>query len=121
MAQFVLDASDLSTEDTFLKYKEGQRRVRARAAQVWQANHAALEEWALFENSLDAGGEVENLAAYNAAYAGQLAGMEAQLQASIANTQAIIQAMQAAVAVATGSELFPGVPLPAPPAEGVEA
>jgi predicted AAA+ superfamily ATPase len=106
MTQFVLDADDLSTEDDFLKYKHRQRVVRARAAQVWQANYAALEEWGEFGSSLTEGGELERLAAYNAAYAGQLAGMEAQLQASIANTQAIIQAMQAAVP----GELFPGVP-----------
>jgi hypothetical protein len=106
MAQFILDASDLSTEDEFLKYKEKQRRVRARAAQVWQANIAALEEWEEFESSLTEGGELVRLTAYNAAYAGQLAGMEAQLQASIANTQAIIQAMQNAVP----GELFPSVP-----------
>ena len=106
MTQFVLDADDLSTEDNFLRYKEAQRRVRSRVAQHWQTGQAALTEWQAFAASLAEGGELESLAEYNAAYAGQLAGAEAQLQAGIGQTMAIIQAMQNAVA----GELFPSVP-----------
>ena len=115
--EYVLNPAQQETEDNFLKYKEGQRRVRSRVAQHWQTGQAALAEWQLFAASLAEGGELETLAEYNAAYAGQLAGAEAQLQAGIVQTMAIVQAMQAAVAGATGSELFPSVPLPEQPAE----
>ena len=106
MTQFVLDPTQQETEDNFLRYKEAQRRNRSRVAQHWQTGQAALAEWEAFAASLAEGGELESLAEYNAAYAGQLAGAEAQLQASIEQTMAIIQAMQAAVP----GELFPGVP-----------
>ena len=106
MTQFVIDPSQQKTEDDFLKYKEAQRRVRARVAQHWQTGKSALEEWESFASSLAEGGELEALAQYNAAYAGQLAGAEAQLQASITQTLVIIQAMQNAVE----AELFPNVP-----------
>ena len=106
MTQFILDADDLSTEDNFLEYKAAQRRVRSRVAQHWQTGQAALAEWEAFAASLAEGGELESLAEYNAAYAGQLSGAEAQLQAGVTQTMAIIQAIQNAVP----GELFPGVP-----------
>jgi len=106
MTQFVLDPTHQETEDNFLKYKEAHRRVRSRVALHWQTGQAALAEWQSFAASLAEGGELESLAEYNAAYAGQLAGAEAQLQAGIVQTMAIIQAMQNAVP----GELFPSVP-----------
>ena len=111
MAQFLLDPNDLNTEATFLRYKEGQRRVRSRAAQHYQSGVALLEEWGDFNDSLAEGGENESIATYNAEYAAQMAGAEAQLQAAVQATLAIILAMQAAVAPL---ELFPSVPLPTP-------
>ena len=58
MTQFVLDPSQQETEDNFLKYKDEQRRVRARVAQHWQTGQAALAEWQAFAASLDEGGEL---------------------------------------------------------------
>ena len=104
--EYVLNPAQQETEDKFLQYKEAQRRVRSRVAQHWQTGQAALAEWQSFAASLAEGGELETLAEYNAAYAGQLAGAEAQLQAGIVQTMAVIQAMQNAVP----GELFPSVP-----------
>lgn len=103
---FVIQASDGTTEQVFMAYKDHQRQVRARVAMVWQSLEASLTAYDEFAAALGAGGELEPVAAYHAEIAAQLAGAEAMLLGGMAQIKSLIEQMQAAAP----GDLFPGVP-----------
>lgn len=106
MTEYIITTGDGETESVFLAYKEEQRRVRAHVSMQWQQAAATLDAYTAFAEKLAAGGELEAVAEYHTAVAGQLAGAEQLLLAKIAEVKALIEQINAAAP----GVLFYGVP-----------
>ena len=103
---YVIITNDGETESVFLVYKEEQRRLRAHVSMQWQQAAATLDAYDAFAEKLADGGELEAVAEYHTAVAGQLAGAEQLLLAKIADVKALIEQINAAAP----GVLFYGVP-----------
>ena len=106
MAEYIITTCDGETESVFLAYKEEQRLLRAQVSMQWQQAAATLDAYDAFAEKLAAGGELEAVADYHTAVAGQLAGAEQLLLQKIAEVKGLIEQINA---VAPGV-LFYGVP-----------
>ena len=105
---YQIDPSNPETETVFLRYKEEQRTVRARATMLWQAAGATIDSYAAFGDKLDEGGELAMVADYHTAVSAGLSEAEALLLQKTSELKALIEQMQAS---APGN-LFPGVVVP---------